>query len=418
MNSVVQAMLEKGGGSQSALKEDSISGLEVVRERYSNLNNQIGNLSIKLGEVSSNIDNEFLSAYRVHMVEVQEDLKSLKQQVASAESALHDDSAVSTLEAEVNWFYDETTRLKVHAMSMRKDTHHIISRIDALNEQRRFLSDQLKHTLKRSKVLESEISYAGSMVKSSVDDMEGNYTRNSQYINDPGPGYPSTPGYPVTDYPNTPGTGNPHPAYPGMDYAGDDGRNSGFYKNPNKKILKKNFIPLDRTKSHAELKNEIRDILVKSKKSIQNRRRPSFESYSGHDTNGQLSHILQSRCPEELVLERELETVFKQILTRKKNEQERSVTSIRPARGDASTSVDDEAGTIQYHRRMGGVSGLGLELFSDGDRVRAVTLFLEDPTAFQKVVQVLAATLADTRPGTRDINRGPASPVLANTVMW
>jgi hypothetical protein len=81
MNSVVQAMLEKGGGSQSALKEDSISGLEVVRERYSNLNNQIGNLSIKLGEVSSNIDNEFLSAYRVHMVEVQEDLKSLKQQV-------------------------------------------------------------------------------------------------------------------------------------------------------------------------------------------------------------------------------------------------------------------------------------------------------------------------------------------------
>jgi hypothetical protein len=80
MNSVVQAMLEKGGGSKSLRNED-LSGLEVVRERYSNLNNLIGNLSIKLGEVSSNIDNEFLSAYRVHMVEVQEDLKSLKQQV-------------------------------------------------------------------------------------------------------------------------------------------------------------------------------------------------------------------------------------------------------------------------------------------------------------------------------------------------
>jgi hypothetical protein len=37
------------------------------------------------------------------MVEVQEDLKSLKQQVASAESALHDDSAVSTLESEVGF---------------------------------------------------------------------------------------------------------------------------------------------------------------------------------------------------------------------------------------------------------------------------------------------------------------------------
>jgi hypothetical protein len=81
MNTVVQAMLEKGGGSQYILEEDSISGLQVVRDRYSNLNNLIGNLSLKLGEVSSNIDNEFLSAYRVHMVEVQEDLKSLKQQV-------------------------------------------------------------------------------------------------------------------------------------------------------------------------------------------------------------------------------------------------------------------------------------------------------------------------------------------------
>lgn len=80
MNSVVHAMLEKGGGSKSLRNED-LSGLELVRERYSNLNNLIGNLSTKLGEVSSNIDNEFLSAYRVHMVEVQEDLKSLKQQV-------------------------------------------------------------------------------------------------------------------------------------------------------------------------------------------------------------------------------------------------------------------------------------------------------------------------------------------------
>jgi hypothetical protein len=105
------------------------------------------------------------------------------------------------------------------------------------------------------------------MVKSSVDDVEGNYTRISQYINDPGPGYPSTPGYPVTDYPNTPGysgTGHPHSAYPDMDYSGDgmDHNGLGFYENPNKKILKKAFIPLDRSKSQAELKNEIRGICI------------------------------------------------------------------------------------------------------------------------------------------------------------
>lgn len=56
-------------------------GLKVVRETYSNLNKLIGDLSSKLSDVSTSIDNEFLSAYRVHMFEVQEDLKSLKLQV-------------------------------------------------------------------------------------------------------------------------------------------------------------------------------------------------------------------------------------------------------------------------------------------------------------------------------------------------
>jgi hypothetical protein len=82
----------------------------------------------------------------------------LNAKVATAESALHDDSAVATLETEVNWFSDETSRLKSHSMSMRKDMHHILSRISALNEQRRFLNDQLKQVLKRSKVLEVEIN--------------------------------------------------------------------------------------------------------------------------------------------------------------------------------------------------------------------------------------------------------------------
>lgn len=56
-------------------------GIKVVRDRYNDLNHLIGDLSIKLSEVSSSIDQEFLSAYRVHMVDVQEDLKTLKQQV-------------------------------------------------------------------------------------------------------------------------------------------------------------------------------------------------------------------------------------------------------------------------------------------------------------------------------------------------
>lgn len=57
-------------------------------------------------------------------------------------------------------------------MSMRKDMHHILSRISALNEQRRFLNDQLKQVLKRSKVLEVEIN--GTTTVSSSDRRRSN----------------------------------------------------------------------------------------------------------------------------------------------------------------------------------------------------------------------------------------------------
>ena len=52
-----------------------------VKERHIALNGMIDNLSVLLSDVSSNIDREFLAAYKSHVVEVQSELKSLKQQV-------------------------------------------------------------------------------------------------------------------------------------------------------------------------------------------------------------------------------------------------------------------------------------------------------------------------------------------------
>jgi hypothetical protein len=92
-------------------------------------------------------------------VTCQSELKSLKLQVSRAEEALNDDGLIAKLEKEVNWFSEESGRLKMHAASMRKDMHHIVTRIEALKEQRYFLAEQLKAVLKRSKVLEMELGY-------------------------------------------------------------------------------------------------------------------------------------------------------------------------------------------------------------------------------------------------------------------
>ena len=68
------AVLRTRGGGKS-LK------MKMVRNRYSDLNNLVGELSSKLSDVSLDIDSEFLAAYRSHTLEIQRDLQSLKQQV-------------------------------------------------------------------------------------------------------------------------------------------------------------------------------------------------------------------------------------------------------------------------------------------------------------------------------------------------
>jgi len=102
-------------------------------------------------------EKEFLSAYRVHMLNVQLELKELKLKVAKAEESLLDDGLVSKKEAECNWFKDEKNRLQHHAYNMEKDLQHMRSRLAALKEQKIFLSEQLKNVLKRSRITEAEI---------------------------------------------------------------------------------------------------------------------------------------------------------------------------------------------------------------------------------------------------------------------
>ena len=45
----------------------------------------------------------------------------------------------------------------------------------------------------------------------------------------------------------------------------------------------------------------------------------------------------------------------------------------------------NEEDNQKHYRRMGGVTGLGLDLFGEEDRIKAVLGFLQDPVAFEKV---------------------------------
>ena len=127
-------MSEGGGATKSWAKKNDSESLKEVRVKRDGLMGLIGNLSEKLSLVKHDQENEFLSAYRVHMLNVQLELKELSAKVAKAEEFLQDDSEVSKLEDECKWFRDETNRLQTNVNQMTNDmsvshvcTFHITS---------------------------------------------------------------------------------------------------------------------------------------------------------------------------------------------------------------------------------------------------------------------------------------------------
>lgn len=130
-----------------------------VRAKYNDLHDLLKSLSTKLSNVSSNVDQEFLCSYRVHMLSIQSEIKHLKEDVKKGEQALNSDGEVAKLETEVKWFLDECGRLRLNYNSMDNDCKQMTARYKALNEQKTYLNEQLKAIMKRNRVLQAEIEY-------------------------------------------------------------------------------------------------------------------------------------------------------------------------------------------------------------------------------------------------------------------
>ena len=302
------------------------------------------------------------------MAEVQSELKSLKQQVVLAEAALNDDTSVAQLETEVKWFSDEVTRLRTHAMSMKKDMNHIVSRCGVLNEQREFLNDQLKQVLKRSRVLEHEIGLASTYLNEAAQ----NYQPDLQHGNNDME-YDNPAG--IDEWDGNPDENDDYQPQQHPDSANEEGREQ------------------PQTRGRRRHSVGPRDALLQHGGSSSPTRERQQALYRGTSIS-QLDELFASRCPEEIIFERELEHIFKRMIARKQNEQNR--TSLSTARSGISgqpaelQEEKEEEELAQRARRMGGVTGLGLEHFSDTDRFTAICNFLDNQIMFEKVVQVLA----------------------------
>ena len=92
----------------------------------------------------------------------------------------------------------------------------------------------------------------------------------------------------------------------------------------------------------------------------------------------ELEHLKMSRRPAEIDLETALRGVLREIIERK----------VAAAARDMRCSVGEVRGMPKFFE-MGGLTGLGLEHFSDSDRLSAISMFLTTPRSFRHVVSLL-----------------------------
>jgi len=333
--------------------------LKIVRGDNDVLKMLIASLSSKLTNVSSHIEKEFLSAYRVHMLSVQEELRDLKSQVVDAEVALNDDEEVSRLEHEVTWFSDETTRLRNQSNSMRKDMNHVMTRIVALREQRQYLNEQLKTTLKRSRILEAELNMnSGRSQAAASGAFEGDFESRGDGFEDFG----------------ADGQMGYMQEQDALERMGDS-RTLSKASSKMAKSKSVSALPSIRMKFKPK-KPVVQDVLV-TKRAGRGGIVPNAMS-----AIDELKTLEDSRQNIELDLEAALRSVFSEIIDRKVKALERT-----------SKNKSDNESTWRIDAASGGLTGLGLAHFSDTDRLSAIATFLGTPHYFKAISETLSYEL-------------------------
>ena len=363
---------ESGSNYQSDLDRES---LLRARDQYEDVKGLIGELSTKLSKVSSHIEKEFLAAYRVHMLSVQEELRDLREAVVQAEKNLKEDHEVSTLESEVSWFTEETTRLRNQANAMKADIRHILNRISALKEQRQYLGEQLKTTLKRTRIMQADLEIS---VMNNENDWRTLGQGSNEFRNsDEGIG--ATLMQQSTEKKDSSAQGAPGEKEEGV---GEQAaplapRNRGGGKGVKKSLSTSKLPPLTKKKTRAPpAVGGVQDPILRKSKS-------AAELGPRGGPTEELAQVLEARLPVELDLEEAIKSVFEEIVDRKVQSQ---------AAGSSNTKGEGRNWRIDVPA-AGGVTGLGLQHFSDNDRLSAIATFVAKPDIFARLTAILGADL-------------------------
>jgi TPP-dependent indolepyruvate ferredoxin oxidoreductase alpha subunit len=107
--------------------------------------------------VLSRHEKDFLSAYKAHMSRVREELITLRDKAEKADQKNKSDQKLNTLENQLEWFREEAVRLGDVCNNQQKEIEKWRAKAEALEEDRKFLEQQIKAAKRQNKLLKTAL---------------------------------------------------------------------------------------------------------------------------------------------------------------------------------------------------------------------------------------------------------------------
>ncbi len=118
----------------------------------------ISQLGSKVSDILQKQENEFLTAFKSHMRNVSRDFNNLRDEVNKKEEAIENNTLVRELEKEKEWYKKEALHLDSVLMKTKKKVNSLSEKVEEIEQDRKWLSDQLKEVMREKNLLERKLN--------------------------------------------------------------------------------------------------------------------------------------------------------------------------------------------------------------------------------------------------------------------